>query len=357
METFEFTGLVPRGEKPIHERYRPCTFHEVIGNEPAKHALAGWMAAGARRSGALLLTGPSGCGKTTIARILAMGLNCERGDTVNPCCECPSCKAAMDKSAMHIVEMNMSATTGKDDAEQTVMDMYNNSFTGRNNVYILDESQGMSKSAQNLILKTLEEPPENTYIFMMTTEPEKIIKTIKTRCEQYLLQLPSQNEIKQLLGSVVKQEMPEMGIESRKAILEACKGLGYREILKKLDKFMKGGGTDSIADAFQPDMAKFAKAVVRGDFMAAKAEIDAKENFDCEGARMIARTFLANEISSAYARRDADGVVRACNAMRYFDHGFYTDPRPRPSLIADLAMACLIMGGQFDPTIVTTGNR
>ena len=98
--TTEFTGLVSRGDKAINERYRPRKFHEIIGNEATKKALAGWMEAGQKRSACVMLVGPSGCAKTTIARILAAGLNCEHGDTVNPCCECQSCVNAMNQQAM-----------------------------------------------------------------------------------------------------------------------------------------------------------------------------------------------------------------------------------------------------------------
>ena len=224
--TYNFTGLVQRGDKAINERYRPRTFHEVIGNTETKRSLAGWMERGSKRSASILLTGGSGQGKTTIARILAMGLNCEKGDTVNPCCECPSCKAAMAGEAMHIKEYNMSALSTKDDADAIVNSLYDSSFTGRNTVAILDEIQGMSVGSQNLMLKMLENPPKNTYIILATTDPQKILKTVKTRCETYEVTNPSTDNIKQMLGSVVKQELPSMPIEQRNQILEACRGLG-----------------------------------------------------------------------------------------------------------------------------------
>ena len=272
--TYNFTGLVQRGDKAINERYRPQTFHEIIGNVETKRSLAGWMERGSKRSASILLTGGSGQGKTTIARILAMGLNCEKGDTVNPCCECPSCRAAMAGEAMHIKEYNMSALSTKDDADAIVNSLYDSSFTGRNTVAILDEIQGMSVGSQNLMLKMLENPPKNTYIILATTDPQKILKTVKTRCETYEVTNPSTDDIKQMLGSVVKQELPSMSLEQRKQILEACRGLGYREILMKLEKFIKGGGTDSIEEAFQQDFVGIAKAVLKGDYREVLSQID-----------------------------------------------------------------------------------
>ncbi len=341
-----FTGLVQRGDAAINERYRPCTFHEIIGNEATKKALAGWMARGEKRSRALMFVGPSGCSKTTLARILAMGLNCEHGDTVNPCCECPSCRDIMKNQAMHVSEYNMASLSTKDDADEIVNSLYNSSFTGRNTVAILDEIQAMSVGSQNLMLKTLENPPKNTYVILATTNPEKILKTVKTRCEIYEVRNPGTDEIKQLLGFVVKQEMPSMPLEQRKEILEACRGLGYREILMKLEKFIKGGGTGSIEEAFQADYAGIAKAVLKGDYQEVLSQIGkCDESFEVEGARRLIRTFLCNQIEYSMKGGRNNQARKMLLAFRVFDKGFYTDPNPLPSFKADLFEACLIING------------
>lgn len=344
--TCNFTGLVQRGDRQINERYRPMTFHEVIGNDATKKALAGWIERGEKRSRAILLTGGSGEGKTTIARILAMGLNCEHGDTVNPCVSCPSCSSAMKGEAMHIKEYNMSALTTRDEADAIVTSMYDSTFTGRNNVYILDECQGMSTGSQNLILKMLENPPPSIYIILATTNPEKIIKTVKTRCEQYEVKNPTTDDIKNLLGLVVKQEMPSMTVEHRMQILNACKGLGYREILMKLEKFIKGGGTDSIEEAFKQDFVEIAKAVLKGDYNEVLMQIDkCGDSFDLEGSRRIIRTWLCNQIKYCMERNDGATAKKMLGAFRVFDKGFYTDPNPTPTFKADLFEACMIIKG------------
>lgn len=338
----DFTGLVARGDKAINERYRPCTFHEIIGNDKTKKSLAGWMEKGNKRSAALLLHGASGCCKTTTARILAMGLNCEQGDTVNPCCQCPSCKSALAGNAMHITEYNMSALSKKEDADEIVNSMYNSSFTGRNNVYIMDEIQGMSNSSQNLILKILENPPANTYIILATTDPQKILKTVKTRCEQYEFKNPSYDDIKKMLASVVKQEMPEMNIEQRKQILEACKGFGFREILMKLEKFIKGGGTENIEEVFQFDYMNIAKMLIAGNCIEIFNQIKKNENdFDVESSRRLIRAFLINQMEYEMKNGKTDKANALLKAFRLFDRGFYTDPNPLPSFKADIMESCL----------------
>ena len=106
--------LVSRGDKAINERYRPMKFSEVIGCEKTKAALANWMGQGEKRSKAVLLYGNSGGGKSTISRILAMGLNCETGDTGEPCLECECCKEGLKSNAIFINEINCSKYTTKE---------------------------------------------------------------------------------------------------------------------------------------------------------------------------------------------------------------------------------------------------
>ena len=344
--TYNFTGLVSRGDKAINERYRPRTFHEVIGNELTKKALAAWIAKGEKRSRCLMFVGDSGNGKSTIAKILAAGLNCEHGDTVNPCCECPSCKAALDESAMHIKYYNMSSLSTKEDADAIINSMHDSVFTGRNIVYLMDEIQSMSAASQNLMLTTIENPPPGVYIIFCTTNPEKILKTVKTRCEIYELRNPSEMEIKHILGSVVKQEMPSMTNEQRVQILNASNGLGFRKILMNLDKFINGGGTSSIEEIFKQDFVGIAKAVLRGDYKEVLDQIAKCGNsFDIEGTRLMVRTWLANQIKYCMEKNDGETAKKMLGAFRVFDKGFYTDKNPMPSFMADLFEACMIIRG------------
>lgn len=342
------TELIPRGDKAINERYRPMRFSEVIGLQSNKDALTKWIERGKKRSRALLFFGAPGSGKTTLARVLAMALNCEKGDSSEPCLECPSCKAAMADKAMHISEYNMSALTRKDDAEEIVLSMSNSCFTGRNKVYILDEVQGVSAAAQNLMLKALENPTQDTYIILCTTDPQKLLKPLRSRCEQYEFRNPTQEDIKVLLSTVVKQEMPEMTVDQRKEILKACEGLSYREILMKLEKYIKGGGTGNITDAFEADYFGFAKFIMSGDFLTAVDYIDKnKEHFDIEAARRVTRTFMSNQIIYSTRENKIEFAKRCSVAFSFLDKGFYTDPNPLPSFKNDLFLACMTLLGKL----------
>lgn len=176
-----------------------------------------------------------------------------------------------------------------------------------------------------------------------TTNPEKLLKTVRNRCEQYEFKNPTYDDIKIVLGNIVKQEMPEMNISQRKEILEACRGLSYREILMKLEKFIKGGGTDSISEAFQANYFDFCKLVAYGKFREAMEYIEKNEDdFDIEAARRMMRTYFCNAMVSASKTNDVS-VHKYYLMCRIFDKGFYTDPNPMPSFKMDVYEACQIM--------------
>ncbi len=149
-----------------------------------------------------------------------------------------------------------------------------------------------------------------------------------------------------MLGSVVKHEMPSMPLDDRKKILEACKGLGFRGILMKLEKFIKGGGTGSIEDEFQPEFSALAKALMRGDMKECMSQLEHyDEHVDANAAKRVLRVFASNQIKYCYERGDLNGAKKALAVFRIFDDGFYADPKPIPSLKADVFEACLLMNG------------
>ncbi|KKL61561.1 hypothetical protein LCGC14_2194040, partial [marine sediment metagenome] len=132
--------LTTRGEGDICTRYRPRRMSEIVGSKAAVKALSNALKMGANRPKAYLLFGDSGCGKTTAARIMAMGLNCEKGDTPEPCLECDSCKMALDGTALHITELNMADLNKKEDAEGILQEMGLRPWSGRTSFYIFDEA-------------------------------------------------------------------------------------------------------------------------------------------------------------------------------------------------------------------------
>ncbi len=337
-------SVVSRGDRAINERYRPMRFSELIGNEQNKIRLTRWMERGAKRSRALLLSGVSSGGKTTTARILAMGLNCEKGDTVEPCLECVSCRSAMAGTAFHIIEHNMSEANTKEAAEDIVASMYETCITGRNKVYILDEVQKLTNSSQNLLLKTVENPPPNVYIIFCTTEADALIPTLRNRFERYTYTLPTDRDISRLLAEVVKQENIVLTDEQKIQFFQYVKGMSYREILFSLEQFSAGlsvkdmdGGIRTAAGINIFELAK--KVIYDGDFAAYQEAIGSENNLEFEPLRCMLRVMAGKEIE----KNGFKNIRRAAlyyDILSYIEEKKFFDSNPRPDASALIWRIC-----------------
>lgn len=338
-------SVVSRGDKAINERYRPMRFSELIGNDKNKAGLTAWMNKGKKRSKAILLSGVSSGGKTTTARILAMGLNCERGDTVEPCLECESCRAAIEGNAFHILEHNMSEANTKDAVDDIIQSMHETCITGRNKVYILDEVQKLTNSSQNLLLKTVENPPSGVYLIFCTTEPDALIPTLRNRMEKYTYTLPTDKDIATILGVVCKEENITMTKEQKIDFFNFVKGMSYREILFNLEQFMSGAELTKIEDAQKVDLFSLAKEIIyKGNFGAYQTVLNSGANLEMESLRQMLRTMASKEI-------EKNGFQNAEKAAVYYDifqeidaKKFY-DQNPRPSASALIWKICAEIKG------------
>lgn len=205
-------------------KYRPTTISGYIGNSDVKDKIMTALAKG-KRPQVIMLEGNSGCGKTTIARLLAKEYKCENRDPVNGACDsCATCKAVDNyiltgstDQIENIMEFNISDKSGKNDMDEFFDDIEIPAFEDEWKVYILDEVQSASIGLQNRLLKITEEPPENTLIIFCTTNPEKILDTLKNRCQLKLhIQKPKLKELVSLLAGVCKSEgcaYDEKGLE------------------------------------------------------------------------------------------------------------------------------------------------
>jgi len=200
--------------KPLHTKYRPSSFEEFIGNDATVEALRTILLRTTGDIRSFLFIGPSGAGKTTLARIIGSILRCSQQD---------------------FYEYDSANTRGID----TIRDISNNSryfpLGGKIKIYLLDECHKITNDAQNALLKLLEDPPKHTRFILCTTDPEKLIKTIKTRCTTFQVALLKRPDILKLLKWVCKEENVELGQNLLIKIANACEG-SPRQALVILDQ-------------------------------------------------------------------------------------------------------------------------
>lgn len=223
----------------LYRRYRPQRFSEVKGQEPVVRALRN-AANEDRVSHAYLFSGPRGTGKTSTARILAKILNCTNPTEGEPCGECDSCLAIEAGTSMDVHELDAASNNGVD-AVRELISRAAIGTPGRTKVYILDEVHMLSKPASNALLKTLEEPPGHVVFILATTDPHKVLPTIKSRTQHLEFSLLGADEMSEHLRWVVGDAGIDVTPEAVEQVLKEGAG-SARDALSALDRIAAGGG-------------------------------------------------------------------------------------------------------------------
>ncbi|GAA4460967.1 DNA polymerase III subunits gamma/tau [Phytohabitans houttuyneae] len=233
----------------LYRKYRPRTFAEVIGQEHVTEPLSQALRSG-RLHHAYLFSGPRGCGKTSSARILARSLNCAQGPTPEPCGQCDSCKslAADGAGSIDVIEIDAASHGGVDDARELRERAFFAPATSRYKIYVIDEAHMVSSAGFNALLKLVEEPPDYVKFIFATTEPEKVLGTIKSRTHHYPFRLMPPGVLRPYLEQLCAAE----GVKVESAVFPLVVRAGggsARDTLSVLDQLIAGAGAEGVTYA------------------------------------------------------------------------------------------------------------
>jgi DNA polymerase-3 subunit gamma/tau len=263
------------GNLALYRKYRSATFAEVIGQEHVTRPLSQALAAG-RINHAYLFSGPRGCGKTSSARILARSLNCEKGPTPTPCGVCDSCLelAPNGTGSIDVIEIDAASHGGVDDARELRERAFYAPVRDRYKVYIVDEAHMVSTQGFNALLKLVEEPPEFLVFIFATTEPDKVLQTIRSRTHHYPFRLIPPGVMRQHLERICTDE----GVTVEPAVLPLVVRAGggsARDSLSVLDQLLAGAGDGGVTYADAVGLLGVTDVTLLDDMIDALAAADA----------------------------------------------------------------------------------
>ncbi|XTZ15003.1 DNA polymerase III subunit gamma and tau [Micromonospora echinospora] len=267
----------------LYRKYRPRTFAEVIGQEHVTEPLSQALRSG-RLNHAYLFSGPRGCGKTSSARILARSLNCEQGPTPEPCGQCGSCRSLASDGAgsIDVIEIDAASHGGVDDARELREKAFFAPANSRFKIYVIDEAHMVSSAGFNALLKLVEEPPEYVKFIFATTEPEKVLGTIKSRTHHYPFRLIPPKVLRPYLEQLCEAEGVTVDPAVFPLVVRAGGG-SARDSLSVLDQLIAGAGPEGVSYARAAALLgvtdsalidEMCDALAAGDGAAAYATVD-----------------------------------------------------------------------------------
>jgi DNA polymerase III subunit gamma/tau len=258
----------------LYRKYRPSVFADVIGQEHVTIPLSNALESG-RTHHAYLFSGPRGCGKTSSARIMARSLNCEKGPTPNPCGECQSCKdlVANGPGSLDVIELDAATHGLVDDARDLRDKAFFAPVQSRYKIYIIDEAHQLGPGAANALLKVVEEPPAHVIFIFATTEPDKLIATIRSRTHHYPFRLVPPGTLAAHLEKVCNAE----GVKVAKGVIPLvvrASGGSVRDALSVLGQLLAGAGKDGVSYEIAIQLLGFTDGALLDDAIDAIAAHD-----------------------------------------------------------------------------------
>jgi DNA polymerase-3 subunit gamma/tau len=270
-------------------KYRPMTFDDVVGQEHVVRTLRHAIEAG-RIANAYLFIGPRGIGKTTLSRIFAKALNCSSPKGVEPCGECDNCREIAQGRSLDVTELDAASHNKVEDVKPIIESVQFKPASSKFKIYIIDECHMLSNAAWNALLKTLEEPPAHVRFIFATTEGDKVLVTIISRCQRFDLRRIQTNDIVARLKHICELEKVDAAEDALLAIARGADG-GMRDALSSLDQLIsfKGDkiGEEDALGVFglvsRSELENLAGAILKGDSAAILSSIEA---FDSAGKNM-----------------------------------------------------------------------
>jgi DNA polymerase III subunit gamma/tau len=258
----------------LYRKYRPSVFADVIGQEHVTVPLSNALESG-RTHHAYLFSGPRGCGKTSSARIMARSLNCAKGPTPNPCGECQSCKdlVANGPGSLDVIELDAATHGLVDDARDLRDKAFFAPVQSKYKIYIIDEAHQLGPGAANALLKVVEEPPPHVIFIFATTEPEKLISTIRSRTHHYPFRLVPPGILGEHLEKICTQE----GVKVAKGVIPLvvrASGGSVRDALSILGQLLAGAGADGVSYEIAIQLLGFTDGALLDDAVEALAARD-----------------------------------------------------------------------------------
>jgi DNA polymerase III subunit gamma/tau len=263
----------------LYRRYRPDSFADVIGQEHVTEPLMTALRKN-RVNHAYLFSGPRGCGKTTSARILARCLNCAQGPTDTPCGTCPSCieLARGGSGSLDVIEIDAASHGGVDDARDLRERATYAPVRDRYKIFIIDEAHMVTSAGFNALLKIVEEPPEHIKFIFATTEPDKVIGTIRSRTHHYPFRLVPPEPLMAYLELLCRQENVPVAPGVLSLVIRAGGG-SVRDSLSVLDQLMAGAGPNGLDYELAVALLGYTHASLLDDVVEAVAASDAATVF------------------------------------------------------------------------------
>jgi len=251
----------------LYRKYRPSVFADVIGQEHVTVPLSNALESG-KTHHAYLFSGPRGCGKTSSARIMARSLNCEKGPTPTPCGECQSCKdlVANGPGSIDVIELDAATHGLVDDARDLRDKAFFAPVNSKYKIYIIDEAHQLGPGAANTLLKVVEEPPAHVIFIFATTEPEKLISTIRSRTHHYPFRLVPPGTLATHLEKVCESE----GVKVAKGVIPLvvrASGGSVRDALSVLGQLLAGAGKDGVSYEIAIQLLGFTDGALLDDAM------------------------------------------------------------------------------------------